>query len=87
MSFKHCRIGGEFRGDTLMLHVTLHWHWINCVNYQQLPVRFVFENLAVGQREESQAGWVASRLVMMLWRPASTWGLLKMLGRLLGESV
>ena len=70
MAFKHCGIGGEFRGDTLIN--TLHWHWIDYVNYQQLPVRFVSEDLAVGQREESQAGWVASRLVMMLWRPAST---------------
>ena len=23
MAFKHCRIGGEFRGDTLMLHIAL----------------------------------------------------------------
>ena len=52
------------------------------MNYQQLPVKFVYDDLAVGQREESQAGWVASRLVMMLWRPASTWGLLEDVGEI-----
>ena len=32
----------------------------------------IFDDLAVGQREESQAGWLAARLVRMLWRPTST---------------
>jgi len=30
--------------------------------------------LAVGQSDESQAGWLAARLVRMLCRPTSTWG-------------
>ena len=37
-----------------------------------------FWDLAVGQREESQAGWLTARLVRMLCRPSSTWGLVMM---------
>ena len=33
-----------------------------------------FLDLAVGQRVESHAGWLAARLVRMLCRPMSTWG-------------
>ena len=42
-------------------------------DYISIDKFFFFDHLAVGQRDESQAGWVAARLVRMLCRPRSTW--------------